>query len=426
MKTLSPLAQKYVDRFETALETLPGAGNRHIETLRKSGLKRFEGTDFPNKRIEDWRFTNLSEFSKKFGEVANDGTSPLSNADFHTELEVVFIDGVFSAEHSKLSNLPDGVRLSSFAEDLQKDMALSLPEDENRSLYLLNTAFMQDGYCLYVEDETQVDTPLVIRFLNNNGTEGRHLRNRILMGKDSSLTLFEIHEGTGSYFSNPVTTVMLGEGAELSHYKLQNESTDAYHLALTDAELTTGSTYSNFSLSFGSKLSRNEFHTRIIGADVCSELNGAYLIGGQQHCDTTTLTEHLVPQNESKQIYKGVLDGKAHGVFQGKIHIHEDAQKVSGDQLSKALLLSDTSQVSVKPELEIYADDVKCSHGATSGELDEDALFYLMARGIDPDTARQMLIEAFLGDVLEEIQHPEIKTYFTQLAANWLSGNRGE
>ncbi len=421
MKTLSNLAQAYVDRFETAIEKLPGHGDRNITSLRKSGLEKFQSSDFPHKRIEDWRFTNLAEFAKGFDATpANEATSTVSSA-FQSKHEIVFVDGEFNPSESKLNDLPTGVVVTALADELGKGAVFSLSEDEDRSLVALNTAFMRDGYCITLLENVKLSEPLVIRFINKSGSEGRHLRNRLIMGENSTLCVIELHEGNGQYFVNPVTNISLSQGSKLDHYKFQNESVDAYHLAQTDVDIHENASYNNFSFSIGAKLSRNEFLNTILGSGGQSTLNGAYLMRGSQHCDTTTVTEHRVPENESRQIYKGVLDDHAYGVFQGKIHIFEDAQKVSGDQLSKALLLSDYAQVACKPELEIYADDVKCSHGATSGELDETALFYLLSRGIGKEEARRMLIEAFLGDVLDEIEHEEVKTFFEAQASLWLA-----
>lgn len=421
MKTLSALAQNYVDRFDSALENLPGQGDRNIATLRKSGLEKFQQADFPHRRIEDWRPTNLTEMIKGFPLIAANEAREFSETAFNSAFEIVFEDGLFNKAHSKLDDLPTGIKFTTLADELGNGAVFSLPEDENRSLVALNTAFMQDGFCLTVEDEVQLNDLLVIRFKNTASPQGRHLRNRIVMGENSRLNILEIHEGIGHYFTNPVTNISVSKGAELGHFKLQNESHDAYHLALTDTDIHENAIYRNFSLSLGSKLSRNELLSTIVGAGAESHLNGAYLMRDRQHCDTTTVTEHKVPNNISKQTYKGVLDGYSKGVFQGKIHIFENAQKVSGDQLSKTLLLSDNAQVTCKPELEIYADDVKCSHGATSGELDETALFYLESRGISKEHARQMLIEAFLGDVLEEITHETVKEFFTAQATRWLA-----
>lgn len=424
MKNLTPLAQSYVNTFEDALETLPGAGNRSITALRRQGLDAFAELDFPHKRIEEWRFTNLTSLTKKVANEQDDTAklTDISVPDFKATYEMVFVDGHYSVEESSLDTLPNGLTLCNLADTLGVGTVMSLPHAEKRSLLALNTAFMEDGFSLHVDDGVKLENTLVIRFKNKAASgPGRHIRNMITLGKDASITLLEIHEGNGAYFSNPVTSISLSDGATLNHYKLQNESQQAFHLALTDCEILNNASYNNFSLSVGGKLSRNELKTTILGSNAESHLNGAYLMRGSQHCDTTTLTEHQVPQNMSSQVYKGVLDGKAHGVFQGKIHISPDAQQVTGDQLSKALLLSDYAQVDCKPELEIYADDVKCSHGATSGELDDDALFYLQSRGIPEKEARMMLIKAFLGDVLETLENETIRDFFGDISSTWLS-----
>jgi Fe-S cluster assembly protein SufD len=422
MKSLSPLAQVYVDRFEDAAQTLPGFGTRSVDDLRKAGLDLFANTDFPTKRVEEWRFTNLAALTKG---AANDGaplSEPVSLGELALDHEIVFVDGIFSADESNLSNLPAGIQVTNLATTLGNGVVFSLPNEEKRALIALNTAYMQDGLCLHVDEDVKLDGLLGVTFKNTGNTDhGIHIRNRIILESGADITLVERHTGEGRYFSNPVTMISLGDGATLQHYKFQNESLDAYHVALTDCEIPDGAIYKNFSLTTGGKLSRNELKTSVLGADAESHLDGAYLVKGTQHCDTTTLTEHKVPQNISNQTYKGVLDGKAHGVFQGKIHISPDAQQVAGDQLSKALLLSEYAQVDCKPELEIYADDVKCSHGATSGELDEDALFYLKARGIPEAQAQKMLIEAFLADVLDSIDNEQVKSYFSEQSAQWLA-----
>ncbi|MBL4740616.1 MAG: Fe-S cluster assembly protein SufD [Sneathiella sp.] len=424
MKNRTPLAQSYLDRFETAVSTLPGHESRSVQALRRQGLDTFAALDFPHKRIEEWRYTNLSALTKATAneDIPSSDLDVIQTAALDAPFEMVFINGHFSSDESRLKELPEGITLGSIASSLGNGAVFSLSSEEDRALFALNTAFMEDGFSLHVDDHVQSETILKITFRNESGDQnGRHIRNVINLGIGSKLTLVEEHTGTGSYFSNPVTSISLSEGAALNHYKLQNESHYAYHLSLTDCENAKGSIYQNFTFSLGARISRNEIKTTILGSEAESHLNGAYLMRGKQHCDTTTLTEHKVPQNISSQVYKGVLDDDAHGVFQGKIHIFRDAQQVVGDQLSKALLLSDRAGVDCKPELEIHADDVKCSHGATSGELDEDALFYLQSRGIPEDRARKLLIEAFLADVMESIGDTPVKDYFNAIAASWLT-----
>jgi len=424
MKNRTPLAQSYLDRFETAVVSLPGHESRSVQALRKQGLDTFAALDFPHKRVEEWRYTNLSALTKATAneDLPSSDLDAIQTAILDAPFEMVFVDGRFSNEESRLTGLPEGITVASVAAGLGNGAVFSLSSEEDRALFALNTAFMEDGFSLHVDDHVQSEAILKITFRNESGDQnGRHIRNIISLGIGSELTLVEEHTGTGSYFSNPVTSISLSEGATLNHYKLQNESHNAFHLSLTDCENAKSSVYQNFTFSLGGKISRNEIKTTILGENSESHLNGAYLMRGIQHCDTTTLTEHKVSQNISSQVYKGVLDDDAHGVFQGKIHIFPDAQQVVGDQLSKALLLSDRAGVDCKPELEIHADDVKCSHGATSGELDDDALFYLQSRGIPEDRARKLLIEAFLADVLESISNSTVKDYFNAIAAGWLA-----
>lgn len=426
MKNLTPLAQTYLDRFDTARESLPGHDNPAVVALRESGLARFASLDFPGRKVEEWRFTNLSPLTKGIETTEAPANAALPAAEFETPHVMTFVNGHFSANESRLDKLPDGVKLSSVAAELDAGNSALLGSDaeDKRAVVALNTAFMEDGFVLMVEDGVSVTEPILIRFLSllGTGTNAHHMRNVIRLGQNSAITLVEEHAGIDghAYFANPMTNITLAADAKLNHYKYQAESNTAFHLANTDTELAAGAVYENFALTTGARLARNELESRITGSGAVSILNGAYLIRGQQHADTTTITRHLVPENESRQVYKGILDGEAQGVFQGKIQIVPDAQQVNGDQLSRSLLLSDRASVSVKPELEIHADDVKCSHGASSGELDEDALFYLQSRGIDEKSARKMLIDAFLADVLEEISNDGVREYFAKVTARWM------
>lgn len=427
MKQLTPLAQDYIGRFETVLQSLPGHDIPAIAALRKSGIEAFSKLDFPNHRIEEWRFTSLNALTKGIGkEAVSEYTAPGSA--FAAPVIFTLVNGQIDLGNSQLKDLPDGMRLTSLATELAKGRTdlLDGAADEDRSVVALNTAFMEDGFVLELDADVKIEEPILIRFVSNAGspTNARHFRNIVRLGAGAEAVLVEEHVSNGghAYFSNPLTKIRLENGAKLHHYRLQNESRAAFHLAMTDCDIQDGAFYDNFTLSLGARLSRNEISADILGSGGSCALNGAYLMRDKQHCDTTTLTRHLVPENDSRQVYKGVLDGEARGIFQGKIHIAEDAQKVAGDQLSKALLLSDRATVACKPELEIYADDVKCSHGATSGELDEDALFYLQSRGIQEAEARKILITAFLTDVIDEIETEAVKTYFSKIATDWLEG----
>jgi Fe-S cluster assembly protein SufD len=427
MTTNTPLAQDYLNRFDKAVTSLPGHQSSAVAAVRQTGFNRFAELGFPNHRIEEWRFTNLSPLTKGIDDAEIDETAPFSpSKTFDASYVMCFVNGRFDADRSLFDKLPAGIHLTSLAKELESgnETVLGSFQKDHRAVVALNTAFMEDGFVLRVDEGIKLEDPVLIRFVSKDGTEqnSRHFRNIVQLGEGAEITLLEEHvsETGHSYFANPLTDIILEEGARLNHYKLQSESHVAFHLANIDCILRDKAVYENFSLSLGARLSRNELTTTILGAGAVSILNGAYLMRGKQHCDTTTLTNHLVPENDSRQVYKGVLDGESRGIFQGKIHIAENAQKVAGDQLSKALLLSDRATVACKPELEIYADDVKCSHGATSGELDEDALFYLQSRGIDDKSARKILIDAFLADVIEEISDEAVRQYFSGMATNWL------
>lgn len=324
MKKLTPLAQNYVDRFATELTQLPGHQNPATAQLRTDGLTAFADLDFPNHRIEEWRFTSLNALTKGVAnDAADTGDMGLSNPEFDTPYSMVFVDGRFDAGASQLDTLPDGVHLTSLAAELDAGNSdLISTAAPKQSLVALNTAFMEDGFVLTVAAGITLDQPLRIRFLSTTATDrpARHMRNIIQIADGAQVSLLEEHvcEAATPYFTNPQTSISLQAGAVLRHFKYQNESIAAFHLALTECDIADDATYENFSLSTGAKLSRNELTTKIIGSGAKSILNGAYLMRGKQHCDTTTLTLHTVPQNESTQIYKGVLDGEARGIFKAR------------------------------------------------------------------------------------------------------------
>jgi Fe-S cluster assembly protein SufD len=238
----------------------------------------------------------------------------------------------------------------------------------------------------------------------------------------SQLTLVKTHAGidVGGYFTNAVTDIHIGDGATLRHYTVQAENRDAIHLVTANVSVGRDATYEAFSLAIGGRLSRSESTVRLTAEGGHCNLSGAYLMRGREHCDNTTLVEHLSPDATSREVFKGVLDDDSRGVFQGKIIVHKDAQRTDGHQLSKALLLSDRAEMDAKPELEIYADDVKCSHGAATGQLDETSLFYLRSRGIPEALARNLLIQSFMGEALKEISDETVREAMEGRILHWL------
>ena len=285
----------------------------------------------------------------------------------------------------------------------------------------LNTGLLSDGLYLKLDDGVALDKPLHLVSIGTAREEpvSFHPRHLIVAGAGSVATIVESHVGSGAYFSNSVSEVSVGDGAVLNHYKLQNEGPEAYHLAANLVRIADRAVYDNFVLQVGGNLARNEIRSEL-GERVECRLNGAYLACGEQHIDNTTFIDHAAPNSSSREVYKGVLDENARGVFQGKILVRQDSQKTDGHQLNKTLLLSPGTEIDTKPELEIYADDVKCSHGATTGELEEELLFYLRARGIDPQTARGMLVAAYVGEALDEIQAEAPRAAFQAVVDDWL------
>jgi Fe-S cluster assembly protein SufD len=269
-----------------------------------------------------------------------------------------------------------------------------------------------------------VKTPIEIVYMNG-GTDApiiRHPHNLFVLEKGSQATLIKRHAGiaTGAYFNNAVTEIVVGGGATLRHYTVQTDCLEAIHLSSVNVRVGQDATYEAFNLDIGGRLSRSETRVRLEGRGAHCNLSGTYMMRGRQHCDNTTIIDHLVPDTSAREVFKGVLDDEARGVFQGKLIVHKDAQRTNGHQLSRALLLSDRAEMDAKPELEIYADDVKCSHGATTGQIDETALFYLRSRGIPEALARNLLIQSFIAEALEEVSDESVREAIAGLVVHWL------
>jgi Fe-S cluster assembly protein SufD len=341
---------------------------------------------------------------------------------------MVFVNGRFRRELSDLAGLPAGASVESLADLLARDPEAVAPHLSARpiddSLAALNTALMADGAVLRLASGVALDRPLLLIFLG--GAPDRalafHPRNLVIAGSGSRATVIELHAPAADvlYWSQPVTDVRVGEGAELRHYKSQQEGPRAFHLASTGVRVAAGGRYDSFALAIGGVLARNEVSITLDGANAQCRVDGGYLARGKQHIDTTTEIVHAQPNTTSHEAFKGVLDDQGRAVFQGRILVAKDAQKTDGRQSCRTLLLSDRAEIDAKPELEIYADDVKCAHGATVGEIEPDALFYLRARGIDEAEARAMLIQAFMGDVLDDIADPAARDGFAAVIRAWL------
>lgn len=402
-----------------------------LAELRQSGFDAFTRLGVPTKRLEDWRFTNvtslaehpyeLASLAKSGDEATDDEIKALVqqatlDEEFH---RLVFINGRYAAQWSRRHDLPVGVvveNLASVMGDRADDVQPQLESDvhfDDSPFAALNTAFVDDGAVLDVPDGVVLDRPVHFVFLSiGNRHTVSHPRNLIRVGKHSKAHVIESYLGQGdTYFTNAVTQVTLDESAELDHHKLQHEQVGALHIALTGVDQQTSSNFRSHYFSFGASLARNELNCVLDGEQIETTLNGLYMPTGDQLMDCRTRIDHTKPHCNSYELYKGILDDHAKGVFNGKIFVHQDAQKTDAKQSNQALLLSDDAVVNTKPQLEIYADDVRCTHGATIGELDEAAMHYLRSRGIPSDLARKILIFAFANDVVQGVELPAVRRH---------------
>ena len=422
--------------FDEAAPRLSGADLAWLDALRSQGIEAFRANGLPNRKVEAWRYTSVSALEKQsFAPLAEpvplDALPEGAALAIDGARRIVFVNGRLRADLSDLGDLPEGVEASSLAEALGgkdgdlEELIAPASKERDGALAALNDAFMEDGLVLRIAAGASVDAPIHLISVGMP-VEGQavafHPRNLVVAAKGSRATLIESHIGVGegSYFSNSVTDIRVEKGATLTHAKLQDEGPKAFHVALGRVRIGDEAVYDNFVLHRGAELARNEIHAAINGSGAECRLNGAYLGADRQHIDNTTVIEHKAPGSRSSEVFKGALDGRARGVFQGRIVVHRDAQQTDGHQLNKTLLLDRNAEMDAKPELVIYADDVKCSHGATIGELDETALFYLRTRGIDEAAARDILVSAFLNEAVEELRDPALADAFRARIEGWV------
>jgi len=409
--------------------------------LRKAGIVRFAELGFPTLHDEDWRFTNVAPIVKlpfrPVFESVPDGVTPevVGRSVFGSlpASRLVFVNGHFVPELSTPSTENDPIQVRSLAHVLAADPNRLEKRlgghigDEANAFRALNTAFFQDGALVEIAPGKTVERPIHLLFITTTMETGAatHPRNLIIVGKNSQATVLESYVSTveGSYLTNAVTDLIVAEGASLEHCKFQDESLRAFHMAAIHAHLGRGANLVSHSIATGARLSRNNIRTVLAGEGVECVLNGLYLTHGDQLADHHMVVEHAQPHCNSHEYYNGILDGRSKGVFHGRILVRQPAQKTDAKQTNKNLLLSEDATVDTKPQLEIYADDVKCTHGATIGQLNEESIFYLRARGIGVDTARRMLIHAFAGEIIERIRSTPAREELDRLVWERLEAN---
>jgi Fe-S cluster assembly protein SufD len=425
----------YLSLFRREESGLAAASPPWAVPVRKAAIHRFAELGFPTTKNEEWKYTNVSPIARIPFQPVSERETKRSVVDLPaypilTEeiagTRLVFVDGQYSQSLSAAAS-PKGVKAGSLARALADnepsvETHLARYADfEDRAFVALNTAFMQDGAFIEISKDVVVDRPIHLLYISTADGQPTvtHPRNLILVGRGSQVNIIEAYVGLelpdrgfpadDAYFTNSVTEVVAGEGAVVDYCKVQQESAQAFHVASLNFQQERSSSVTTHAFAFGSVLDREDVTTVLHGEGAESLLHGLYLISGEQHVDNHTVIDHAKPHCSSRELYKGILDGKSSGVFNGKIIVRKDAQKTDSKQSNKNLLLSEDSVINTKPQLEIYADDVKCTHGATIGQIDQEAVFYLRSRGIGLEEARSLLTQAFASDVIDKIKFEPVR-----------------
>jgi Fe-S cluster assembly protein SufD len=419
--TLDKPHASYLRDFETLERSLPDSEPREIRELRRRAIERFGELGFPTTKNEEWRFTNVSRVANgsftlaraKAGGISAEQVAPHL---FASGTRMVFLDGHFVPELSSLANLPDGVVVDSLAHALAATPERVLPHlgkharfDEH-AFVALNTAFMTDGAFIEVPPGVAIEEPVQLLFAATGNRDGKPVvafpRNLIVADESSHLRVIETYVGLDdvAYFTCPVTEVVAQANSFIDHYKVQKESVEAYHLGTLQLYQGPASNVFSHSIATGGALVRNDTNANLDAEGCECSMDGLYVLRGEQFLDNHMRLDHAKPHCHSFELFKGILDHRSRAVFNGRIYVAKDAQKTDAKQSSRALLLSKEALVNSNPQLEIFADDVKCTHGSTVGQLDDDAIFYLRSRGIGKEAARSLLTYAFASDIVNRIK----------------------
>jgi Fe-S cluster assembly protein SufD len=405
--------------FSRVAAALPGDKLPWLARIRSAALDAFAQNGMPTRRDEEWKYTSVAAF-EKHGFLAMPNTRHAASEaaallarfalDKNAGHLLVFHNGRYAPALSPPGRLPQGATLMSLAQALAAAPDALEPwlasEESPPAFDALNSAFMADGAYLHLTPGTVLEAPVHLLFISTGSGGASYLRNVIVAEAGAQASVVEHYAGADGalYFTNAVTRIFAAQNASIEHHKLQQEAADAFYVAGIHAVQQRDSRLASHSFTLGAALSRNDI-TTVFDASGCeATLNGLYLVGGQQHVDNHTLIDHRQPKGTSRENYRGVMDGQSHAVFNGKVIVHPGAQKTNAHQANHNLLLSKDAEIDTKPQLEIYADDVKCNHGATIGQLDETQLFYLRSRGVGEALARKLLVHAFAHDVIEPIR----------------------
>ncbi len=398
-----------------------------LKELRSEGMRAFAELGFPTTRIEDWKYTNVGpivgvRFQPALFELNEKIRNQIKDLAY-ARLDctrLVFVNGHYMKELSSIQELPKGVKVTSMAEAFKQEGAITAhlaryAGHKTHPFVALNTAFMEDGAFIEIPKGAVIEKPIEILYASTGSGEPwvAHPRNLILAAQGSQASLVETYVGLDDsvYFNNAVTEIVAEENAHVDYVKLQSESEAAFHVATVLAYAARNGAVQTSSIQFGARLGREELTTVLDGEGAEAYLYGLYVTNGQQLIDNHTAIDHARPHCSSREFYKGILDGKSNGVFNGKILVRKDAQKTDSKQSDKNLLLSDAATINTKPQLEIFADDVKCTHGATVGQIDPESIFYLRSRGIGLEEARKLLIVAFANEIIERVKFEPLREH---------------
>jgi Fe-S cluster assembly protein SufD len=434
--------QALSEAFEANAGKLPGG--TAVQAARKAAISQFGMLGLPHRRVEEWKYTDLRVNLKDAAAPAIHDTTAVTATELKVALgplahvdayRIVFVNGRC---HPDLSNVNDAKGLEvkplsgalEAAQDKVAEGLMRTTGPERDATIALNTAFITDGAIVRVAADAKLTKPLLIVFVTAGKTaQLTSVRNVISVGAKSHATVIETHVAlagaTADGQTNALTELTVGQAASLAHIKVATGAGGGVHLANWNISLGADTDYRGFQYTSGQGLTRNQITAVYAGEGSKFDLSGVFLARGSEHVDTTLVVDHAVPRCTSRELFKGVLDGRARGVFQGKVIVRPDAQKTDGKQMAQALMLSPDAEFDSKPELEIYADDVVCGHGTTTMELDKDLLFYCMSRGIPENEARALLIESFIGEAFDKVEHDDLRAALTSYATDWLNTARG-
>ena len=428
MKTAAELA--LAESFAAAKPKLPGTGA--VGALREAAFRRFDAQGLPHRRVEEWKYTDLRALLREAKPLAGapDAAAKARARDagaLLADLEarrIVFADGAFVPELSDLEGLESGLTISSMAQALASGDALVAKHlgkvIEGDGAVALNTALMRDGAVIRVAGGATVERPIHLVFATGGTAASVFTRSLVVIEQGARAMLVESHEAGADHQVNTALELVVGDDAHVDHIKITGGSREALHVSTLMAAIGGHARFNAFTFTTGGGVVRNQLFVRFDGEGTLAGIRGASLLNGRQHADTTLVADHVARGCQSREVFKSVLDDESRGVFQGKIIVRPDAQKTDAKMMTQALLLSEEAETNQKPELEIFADDVQCGHGATSGALDENLRFYLMARGIPQSEAEALLVQAFVGEALEGIEHAGLRDALMENVAAWL------